>query len=498
MQPVNEKSEETKIMEIEKEIGRAYIEVLNRLPDPMGNEIYKNSVIRGYMTLDRIRDDLRSSPEYKGFKKKVESGEWGVDIAHFDKLGHIEWVKKVDEGDAIKVVNKKWNKDGITFVTSWGVRCGIATYSSYLMKTINRQYARIHPEFGGSGDSGRGIIDVYAINAGMQWDKINGNLIHLQHEFGIMPKIINSDSPMLITFHSVTKDILKTMGDIESRINVVGYIVHFDEAKDYILSERKKAEERFIRIRTNEQLRKEKEVRDEILAGTRVGPKKVEIFVIPHGTRVIPNIERDKIRELLDFESLGIVSGEDVAFVFGFQSGNKNFGSLIEACKNVGIKIIVSGSVHECGYKANDINCGGKDGGKDGRKDGSVIFLNRYLDETETDLFALASDVLLFNYISQDHYSCSGALHRVIGSGKPCVVSNTNHFLDVREGFDGVLKFNGQLDLETKITEALDRRIELGDRAREYAEKTSWSNVGKEHLRIYSEFTDVIKLDEKV
>ena len=181
---------------------------------------------------------------------------------------------------------------------------------------------------------------------------------------------------------------------------------------------------------------------------------------------------------------MGIKKGEDVAFVFGFQSGNKNFGSLIDACKAVGIKIIVSGSTHECGYKTGDI-----------ANDSNVIFLDRYLDETETDLFALASDILLFNYVSQDHYSCSGALHRVIGSRKPCIVSNTNHFLDVGEE-DGVLKFNGQLDLEQKIIEGLSRRDELGEKAGKYAERTSRNNVAREHLKLYSKFTDVVQLDD--
>jgi hypothetical protein len=464
--PINTNSEETKVMEIEREIAKAYVEVLNRAPDAMGSEIYLNSVLRGYMTLNRIRDDLRSSPEYKGFKKKVESGEIGSDVATFDRKGHIVWVKKADENDAIKVVSKKWNKDGITFVSTWDVKCGIAGYTKYLMNAINKNV-------------GKELVSVYAINSGMQWDKINANLIELEHEYGIMPKVINSDSPMIVTFHSVTKDILKTMGDIESRIPIVGYIVHFDEAKDYIISEKKKVEDKIIKSKTNEQLRKEKQIRDEILVGKRVGEKKIDVFVIPHGSRVIPNIERDKIRDLLDFDGLGIENGEDVAFVFGFQSGNKNFGSLIDACKNVGIKIIVSGSTHECQYKSKDIKIG----------DG-VIFLDRYLDETETDLFALASDILLFNYVAQDHYSCSGALHRIIGARKPCVVSDTLHFSDVTEN-DGVLKFSGQLDLEAKITEGLNRRDELGEKAGEYAERTSWDKIAQMRLDIYRKFIDI-------
>lgn len=343
------------------------------------------------------------------------------------------------------------------------------------------------------------ICDIYSINTGTEWDKVNGNIVHIQHEFGIMPHIINSDSKVIVTFHSITKDILETTAKIEEKLKVVGYIVHFNEAKEYIVNAKEKIEMENSKNKSNYELRKEKERREGIIDGVKIGKrkqekeKKIDILVIPHGSKKIPNIEKEKVRELLGFEDMGIRKGEDVAFVFGFQSGNKNFNRLIKACINVGIKIIVSGSVHECGYK-NDIS---KEG-KEGIEKGNVIFLGRYLDEVETDLYALGSDILLFDYVPQDHFSCSGALHRVIGSNRPCIVSNTNHFLDVRENDDGVLKFSGQLDLEQKIKEGLERRDELGKKAGEYAERTSWDKVAGMHLDLYRHYINFNDIEELV
>jgi hypothetical protein len=477
--PINEKSPSIGAMEIEREITKAYIVILNRMPDPLGNEIYQSSIARGYIKLDQVRNDLKSSPEYKGYIKKIKSGEIGSGDAYVDKDGNIVWLKKVNEEYALRILDKRYNTDNtITFVSTWGIKCGIATYTKYLMDAINKEY--------------NNIADIYSINTGTEWDKVNGNIIELEHEFGIMPHIINSDSKVIITFHSITKDILETMTKIEEKLNVVGYIVHFKEAKEYIDNVKEKVEMESRRGKSNYDLIKEKERREGIIDGVKIGnrkqdkEKKVDVWIIPHGSKKIPNIEKEKVRELLGFDGLGIRPGEDVALVFGFQSGNKNFNRLIKACRNVGIKIIVSGSVHECGYK-NDIS-------KDGKEEidkGNVIFLGRYLDEIETDLYALGSDILLFDYVPQDHYSCSGALHRIIGSGRPCIVSNTNHFLDVRENDDGVLKFSGQLDLEQKIREGLERRDELGKKAGEYAEKTSWDKIAIMRLDIYGKYIDL-------
>lgn len=139
--PINAKSPSVGAMEIEREITKAYLEILNRPPDPLGNQIYQNSISRGYIKLEQIRNDLKSSPEYKGYIKKIKSGEIGSDVAYFDKKGDIVWTKRVNEEDALRVLDKRYNTDNIiTFVSTWGIKCGIASYSRYLMDAINKKY----------------------------------------------------------------------------------------------------------------------------------------------------------------------------------------------------------------------------------------------------------------------------------------------------------------------------------------------------------------------
>jgi glycosyltransferase involved in cell wall biosynthesis len=246
-----------------------------------------------------------------------------------------------------------------------------------------------------------------------------------------------------------------TLGRFESALNVAGYMVHNQES-----------------------------------ARTLKRWTKRDVWVIDHGSMYIPIIGKEDARKMLSMDkTYGInINDDKIGFVFGFQSPNKNYKELVNVCKKIGMKLVISGARHERMNK--DIL------GEGIVNERSIIFLNRFLTDMEVNLYALASDVLLFNYPRQDHYSVSGALHRTIGAGRPCILSNTRHFADVKEPDDGVLKFiPGDLgDLERKILEGLDKRDELGQKAREYADNTSWEKVAKRHLDIYSKY---VKFEDK-
>jgi glycosyltransferase involved in cell wall biosynthesis len=164
-----------------------------------------------------------------------------------------------------------------------------------------------------------------------------------------------------------------------------------------------------------------------------------------------------------------------IGFVFGFQSGDKNYQRLIDAAKNTGIHLMISGAPHNVAssvYIENDRN---------------VTFINRFLVENEVNLYAQASDILLFDYAAKDHFSVSGAMHRIIGAGRPAVCSDVRHFDDIEYGYE-CLKFKDQEGLEKCIKSALENGKQLGLAARNYAEKTSWEKVARKHLDIYSRY----------
>lgn len=443
--------ENTKTKEIERSVVKAYLEILGRVPDPKGKMDYTNALMSGCSNISQMRSNLFDSKEYKRDKSLVVEGKIGEDIAHIDSnTGHIVWKIAIDSSvtdEVEKVISKSWDVNDIVFVSTWNIKCGISTYTGHLLRAMNKVYRKEKKE--GEKKEINDICSVYSINNGVGWDRINGKLVELEHEFGIVHRPIVSDSKILVTWHSIPPDLYETISEYEKTLNIVGHIIHNEQSMEYI-----------------------------------GGRTTKDVWVVAHGSKTFVNMKKEDVRELLGLDGLGINDDEDVAFVFGFQSGTKNFKMLIDACKNIGIKIIISGSPHECGFTNIDEESIDKK---------NVIFLGRYLNETETDLYALSSDILLFNYLPQEHYSVSGAMHRVIGAGRPCIVSNTKHFLDVEEEKDGVLKFNSgnQGELEQKIKEGLVRRDELGKKALEFARKTSWDNVAKRRLEIYRHYVDI-------
>ena len=312
--------------------------------------------------------------------------------------------------------------DKIVLASTWNINCGIATYTRYLFDSLDI----IAP----------GSFAVNPINEGALKYKNMGKLAHLQHEFGIVPKPPKIKSKLIITWHTISRRTDYAIEDYENKYDVVAHIVHSEHMRSDIDSDK-------------------------------------DVFAVPHGSMIIPEMSKEEARRLL-----GIDINMPIGFVFGFQSGDKNYGRLIGAARNTNIHLIISGAPHNVAtsiYLPNDKN---------------VTFINRFLVENEVNLYALASDVLLFDYAAKDHFSVSGAMHRIIGAGRPVICSDVKHFNDVEHGQD-CLKFGDQKGLEKCIRNALENSEKLSLAARNYAEKTSWEKIAKRHIDIYGKYANI-------
>jgi glycosyltransferase involved in cell wall biosynthesis len=274
------------------------------------------------------------------------------------------------------------------------------------------------------------------INDGVLKYKNMGRLTHLQHEFGIVPKPPKMMGKSIITWHTVSRRTNAAMKEYESNYDVVAHIVHSEYALSSIDSSK-------------------------------------DVWAIPHGSMLIPEMSKEDARKLL-----GIDIDMPIGFVFGFQSKDKNYGRLADAAKNTGIHLMISGARHNVATSINVPN------------DKNVTFINRYLTENEVNLYALASDMLLFDYVARDHYSVSGAMHRIVGAGRPVICSDIKHFNDIENGKD-CLKFTRQSRLEWCIRRALKDSERFGLAAREYAEKTSWEKIARMHIEVYRKYAYV-------
>ncbi len=430
-----------RVREIVDQVASVHLRILGRYPDD------KRRYIKGILT--------GTVPAYQMEKELLGTAEYEERIRRFCRMygNTLDDVRRgvtpgLFPGDAsfkhedvgyqhLKSCGKDENvrDSSVSLVSTWGIRCGIATYTGYLAGALRRAGL---------------LTEVVPLHHGKPSGKINGTIAHFQHEFGILPKAVDVPKKILITWHTVKENMRDAVRQFESTGNVVGHIVHSEEAAHC------------LRDRETE----------------------AEVHVIHHGSKIIPPVRKEDARELLGLGNLGIKKDDVFGFVFGFQSGDKMYEEIIEATRKAGIKLVISGAVHECGHVENITV-----------KD-HVVFLGKFLSDTEIDLWALSSDLLLFDYKKQKHYSVSGALHRLIGAGRPVVCSRTKHFTDLREDED-VLKFEGPEELEQKIREALGRKEALGKKALEYAAENSWENAVKKHINIYKRHTGLSSLPDR-
>lgn len=344
-------------------------------------------------------------------------GKWWRDLSERRAREHIAKLEeRAKEKDVERYLGSK-----IVLASTWNIRCGIATYTKYLWDNLNK----IAPD----------SFAVDPIDQGVLRYRSRGKLTHLQHEFGIVPKYseLKIKGKLIITWHTVSKHTNTEIEKYESGYDVVAHIIHSEYMRHNINSTK-------------------------------------DVWAIPHGSTSIPQMRKEDARRIL-----GINIDMPIAFVFGFQSGAKNYQRLIDAAKNTDIHVIISGAQHRAGYSLDIQN------------DKNVTFANRFMEENEVNLYALASDILLFDYVGKNHYSVSGALHRIIGAGRPIVCSDIKHFDDVDHGND-CLKFKDQEGLEKCIKYALENRERFGLAAKNYAERTSWENVARRHVDIYRRY----------
>ncbi len=306
----------------------------------------------------------------------------------------------------------------IVFVSSWEVKCGIAIYTRGLVNALNKlipECCTVHP-----------ISDMRPIG---------GKIVHLQNELGIMPhppNIADTNSKVIITWHTVPINMEEHITKYETKLNVVAHIVASKDAAACI--------------------------------------NRKNVYSIPLGSTMFPVIRSDHARQILGLDHIV----KPIGLMFGLQSPNKNYAELIQAAGKTGIHLIISGGRHDIGWQAAIPRME------------HVTFLDSYLSEAEVSLYALASDILLFDYVPQLHYSSSSALHRLIAAGKPVICADIKHFSELTDK-QNCLKFKNGAELEKCIETALEPTVceRLGRAALDYAKETSWEQIARKHLDIY-------------
>jgi glycosyltransferase involved in cell wall biosynthesis len=320
------------------------------------------------------------------------------------------------------------------------VNCGIALYSKYLAEALSK-----------ITDTPCNIHSLNELGKPMKL-----GILHLQHEYGIAPSIIHirmiDAIGKIVTWHTVNPR--RYVEHIIFDDNVDMHIVHM-QAQAEILK-------RYVRK---------------------------PIHIIPHGSRIY-NIPTHVARE-----KLGLPKDKTILFYNGFSSEGKMYWHVVKAIEKLpNVILIILGSPHFRAksqiYVESTISYA-----KGLHIEHRVKIIGRFLPEEELDLYCSASDIHVFNYQGGDWVSASGAMHRVLSSGKPIICTYEDTRLsELGENIHALKYHYGDIDdLTHKITMLMENRElsqKLGENCRKLAEETSWENVAKLHLKLYSKIME--------
>jgi len=376
-------------------------------------------------------------------------------------------------GKKLFVGHRKESKElRIALICNWGDRCGIATYTEFLVNALRPKvgeiaiFAEDNPD--AAEEEGvircwkRGESMVPAMQRVLDWKP---DLVFVQHEYGIFPKATHflkmlemlDDVPYVMTFHSVYEHLDKTV----CTAYLKNLIVHSTNARDSLF---------------------------------RLGHRN-NVYVIPHGCVVYP--EHDEL--------WNIFQNEYTVIQFGFGFEYKGVDVAVDAVQMLKEKdpkfkdlfycYMCSESVHtrtlqEKYYKQirNQVQEMGLEE--------NVVVLRGYLSEQHLCNFLRTAKLAIFPYKNNPNntvYGATGALRKAMANGIP-VIASESHLFDDLEGIVPRPTDAASLACEIdKVFSDADYRDHLIAQNLDFVDNNTWDITADRHIAV---FQDVIARSE--
>ncbi len=373
----------------------------------------------------------------------------------------------------------------ILFITSYPPReCGIATYSQDLFRALHNKFSNSFSlkvcalESGNMNyeypDEVKYILDTTDTAAYLELSATinadpNINYVVVQHEFGFFQNagenaftqlLFELTKPLVIAFHTVLPhpdEALKTK--VRYMAEVCKCIVVMTKSSAQIL-------------------------------GDDYGIAQKKIVVIPHGTHLVPHLDKTFLKEKYD------LTGRKVLSTFGLLSSGKSIettlDSLPEIIKvNPDVLFLIIGKTHPGVVK------------HDGEKYREMLqvkveelqlqqyvkFINRYLPLPEILEYLQLTDIYLFT--SKDpNQAVSGTFSYAISCGCPVISTPIPHAREVLHNDAGII-----IDFENpqQLNEAANRllsdeqlRMNISSNGLHRIAPTAWENSAIAHARLFS------------
>jgi glycosyltransferase involved in cell wall biosynthesis len=374
-------------------------------------------------------------------------------------------------------------------------RCGIATYSSYLIDGLlscdidldvtvltegpiahdRRSRVRVIDTFSDKCDYGPEIL--------RQVRSCTPDVVHIQHEYGIFgfdPRFLSLLAglrefrvPIVVTLHTV-----HTPSSLD-----VGCCWREDRRLPSLL-DIEAEQRRLCELSDMIVVHQQHPMRTTLL---EQGVPADRVASIPHGTFKETRISGAQAKHV------GDAAQSPLLVAFGYFEPSKNHQRLLEAfsllrLRHPKAKLWIGGHVRWPSppareYKTRIVNLIEQLGLKD-----HVTLWEEALPESDVSVLLAAADVGCFVY-REDTYSSSGALHRMLGSGKPVIAARIPKFDELRRVAPEMLV---DPDSPEDIARVLSRFLEdrsfralIVAKTLRFAAETSWPIVAKAHLDVY-------------
>jgi len=367
----------------------------------------------------------------------------------------------------------------IGLIATYGVRCGIATYTAHLAQQLAKEHEVIifaedylnnkQPDF----NSDLKVIRCFNRNHSSPGllkalRTYPCDIVHIQHEYGIFGNLKNELSHVAAEYEGRTVITLHTVYPTDGVFDLQScadcFIIHNSYGKEYLL---------------------EQEIKGD------------KIKVIIHGTLLLPQISQREVRI-----KLHLPLDRKIILTHSFIERRKNIDKVIKAVAKVknGLPItyIHVGSVHphlldwlgqsylsECRELIEELGIASE-----------VMIIDRFISEEEMSYYLAAADVIvIMENSTYPEIHASGVMHTVT-PGKPVIASNIPDFAEFPD--DAVYKINiDEESLKRAIKEVLSDSglaSRLSGNLLSYAQATSWENTAKRHVEIYEDITNSYRL----
>jgi len=372
----------------------------------------------------------------------------------------------------------------VAFISTFDTDCGIATYTRMLANSLIQKgmkvsvLAEVTPEHTVSDEpmdyDGISVYRCWSRNA-PNWaltteilQNIHPDVVHAQHEWTMIGQATQALADVLSRFDG-TRVITWHTPDFPSNERALSTFMLFDSVSDlHILHNRSK-----VPIMSSQCMNAVTHIDHGILS---IKPNPSAKATVQIGERV------------------------PMLFTYGFLSGGKGVHTFLKAAlkaveKSPYFEVVAYGGAHpnypthpELLKECHDL----------ASKSDQIYFIPKLLSEEEIDLHSNAADFLVFPYEGEllsggAISSSSGAVFRVLDSGKPIICSDEGRLRDIIGGIHGWKVAQGDVEsLSEAISDAVNcylsepvRYAKMRRAVKSLSDRLSWTNVGQRHIDAY-------------